>query len=321
MQTREVLKHKIDTAQDLQAIVKMMKALAAVSIRQYEKAIQSLTDYNRTLELALQAMLQSAVLQGTLSTQPLLSLSPTQSSLQASRLAVVIFGSDQGMCGRFNDTLSQFTLNQLPSIAIPSTPPFVLVVGQRLGDRWQTLGQPLANCFSVPSSVDGITPLVQTLVLELEAWRTGSGLTQGDPLQPILVFHNRCLSSSTYTPYFFQLFPFQVSWIKQLQQQTWQSRCLPLIMTGSDQTPLQVGQQLFSELFRQIFFVSIYRACAESLASEHASRLAAMQVAEKNIAERLTALQFEFQQQRQTTITEELLDIVAGFEALGKPSS
>jgi F-type H+-transporting ATPase subunit gamma len=48
----------------------------------------------------------------------------------------------------------------------------------------------------------------------------------------------------------------------------------------------------------EYLFVSLYRACAESLASENASRLAAMQGADKNI--------------------EELFDVISGFEALSK---
>ena len=79
-------------------------------------------------------------------------------------------------------------------------------------------------------------------------------------------------------------------------------------------------ERLFSALFQQHFFVGLYRACAESLASENASRLAAMQVAEKNIEERLFDLKATFQQQRQDTITAELLDIVSGFEALAQDS-
>lgn len=76
------------------------------------------------------------------------------------------------------------------------------------------------------------------------------------------------------------------------------------------------GVKLFTALIQQYLFVAIYRACAESLASEHASRLAAMQGAERNIEERLDELTREFHHQRQTTITEELLDIVAGVTAL-----
>ena len=59
-------------------------------------------------------------------------------------------------------------------------------------------------------------------------------------------------------------------------------------------------------------------ACAESRASENASRIASMQAAEKNIDRRLAELQQHFSQTRQTAIAEELMDIVTGFEALTK---
>ena len=76
------------------------------------------------------------------------------------------------------------------------------------------------------------------------------------------------------------------------------------------------GERLFTKLIRQYLFVSLYRAFAESLASENASRLASMQGAERNIEERLADLNAQFHRQRQMSITEELLDIVAGYEAL-----
>jgi F-type H+-transporting ATPase subunit gamma len=67
---------------------------------------------------------------------------------------------------------------------------------------------------------------------------------------------------------------------------------------------------------REYLFVSIFRACAESLASENASRLAAMQRADKNIAESLEDLSGKFHRLRQSGIDEELFDVVSGFEAL-----
>ena len=63
-------------------------------------------------------------------------------------------------------------------------------------------------------------------------------------------------------------------------------------------------------------FVSIFRACAESLSSENASRLAAMQRADKNIAELLEELKATSQRLRQTGIDEELFDVISGYEAL-----
>ena len=67
---------------------------------------------------------------------------------------------------------------------------------------------------------------------------------------------------------------------------------------------------------RGYLFVSIFRACAESLASENASRLAAMQRADKNIDELLEDLNRTFHRLRQNGIDEELFDVVSGFEAL-----
>ena len=67
---------------------------------------------------------------------------------------------------------------------------------------------------------------------------------------------------------------------------------------------------------REYLFVLLFQACAESLASENASRLAAMQRAEKNIDELLENLNQTFHRQRQSTIDEELFDVVSGFEAM-----
>jgi F-type H+-transporting ATPase subunit gamma len=63
-------------------------------------------------------------------------------------------------------------------------------------------------------------------------------------------------------------------------------------------------------------FTSLFKACAESLSSENASRLAAMQRAEKNINELLDDLSHNFHSLRQSSIDEELFDVVSGFEAL-----
>ena len=60
MQTPEALKRKIQSAQDLLGVVKTMKALAAVSIRQYQRAVESLADYNRTVEMGLQIVLKES---------------------------------------------------------------------------------------------------------------------------------------------------------------------------------------------------------------------------------------------------------------------
>ncbi|MEL6137547.1 MAG: F0F1 ATP synthase subunit gamma [Cyanobacteria bacterium J06628_6] len=293
------LQRNIKTAEDLQSIVKTMKSLAAVSIHQYENAVASLTEHSRALALGLQILMLHSP-EALAAQRP----SPPQ------RLGIVVFGSDQGMCGRFNQQLIEFVeqrlawLRQLHSKNPKVPPPTLLVVGSRIAEGLMAAGHAVEQRLPTPSSIAGITPLIRTVVLQLERWR------RHGQVDHIWVFHNRPIGGTRSSPNLLQLFPFSYLYLQQLQQQPWPSRCRPQIMLEPE--------RLFSAVFQQHFFVGLYRACAESLASENASRLASMQVAEKNIEARLNELSTAFQQQRQETITEELLDIVSGFEALAQ---
>jgi F-type H+-transporting ATPase subunit gamma len=72
-------------------------------------------------------------------------------------------------------------------------------------------------------------------------------------------------------------------------------------------------------LIREHLFISLFRACADSLASENASRLAAMDRADTNIDKLLVGLQGRYHRLRQSRIDEELSDVTAGFRALAAP--
>ena len=97
-------------------------------------------------------------------------------------------------------------------------------------------------------------------------------------------------------------------WRRKLAELPWPTRNLPEVMGG--------GTATLRALIREYLFVSLFRACAESLASENASRLAAMQRADKNIDELLENLNGTFHRLRQSGIDEELFDVISGFEAL-----
>ena len=88
----------------------------------------------------------------------------------------------------------------------------------------------------------------------------------------------------------------------------WPTANVPEVM-GTGTTTLRA-------LIREYLFISLFRACAESLASENASRLAAMERADKNISDLLEELHGNFHQLRQSSIDEELFDVISGFEAL-----
>jgi F-type H+-transporting ATPase subunit gamma len=178
----------------------------------------------------------------------------------------------------------------------------LLAAGRRVRGRLEDAGQPLEEILSVPGSTSGITPMVQELVMIIEEWHSRRKIDQ------IMLFFCEHLSSASYRPQTLRLLPIDGEWLQKIQVRKWPTRVL-LTFTMD-------WERLFTKLIRQYLFVSLYRAFAESLASENASRLASMQGAERNIEERLADLNGQFHRQRQMSITEELLDIVAGYEAL-----
>lgn len=299
MPTIESLRAKIASIQDLQSVVKTMKALAAVSIRQYQRAVESLTDYNRTIEMGLQILLR----QRYFAEQRGILVSATTSPLSPNSLGVIIFGSDQGLCGQFNEQIASYAVEQLNQLQPESIT--IAAVGARLILPLETSGKTITEQFAVPHSVSEITSMVQQILLTIEQWQTEQQMEQ------MILFYNKSLSGASYRPESLGLLPVDSYWLQSLEKKPWTTSMLPTFTMSES--------QLFSALIREYLFISLYRAFAESLASENASRLSSMQAAEKNIAERLSDLNADYRRQRQSSITAELLDIVSGFEALTQP--
>ena len=294
--TPEALQAKIESVEDLQAIVKTMKALASVSIQQYRKAVESLQDYNRTIEIGLQIVLQQ---------HPVLEVSEAGGlpKHSASRhVGAIVWGSDRGLCGQFDERIVAFTLERLKLLDIDPVQVRFAAVGSRTVAPLEQRGLAVAELFAVPNSVTEIMPAVQDLLFTIEQWRSQQ------QIERTLVFYNHPMTGASYQCSSMQLFPIDTNWLQHLQKQERNFETLPMFTMD--------GSQLFSELIREYFFVSLYRAYAASLASENASRLSAMQSAETNIEERLLDLKATYHRQRQDAITSELLDIVGGFEAL-----
>ena len=291
MDTLESLKRKIRSADELQSVVRTMKALAAVSIRQYEKAVESLAHFNRTVLLGLRAALKNRPRDAAAAR-----LAPE------GKLGTIVFGSDQGMCGQLNEQIVSHAIAGMDELGVGPDQRVVLAVGERAGARLEDSDVPVVDMLAVPSSLAGVTPSVQELVLKIQEWNAAQGIER------VVLYYSEQVGAASYQPATLHLLPVDREWLARLEEEPWPTHVLPAFTMGFD--------GLFSALIRQYLFVSLYRAFAESLASENASRLAAMQSAERNISERLGQLHAQFNQQRQTSITEELLDIVSGFEAL-----
>jgi F-type H+-transporting ATPase subunit gamma len=282
------MRRKIAGAGDLQSVVRTMKAVAASSIGQYEKSVSALADFNRAVELGLGACFRES------GPAPL-----TPERKVPGAIGAVVFGSDQGLVGQFNDVVADFAIKTLS--ALPGKQE-VWAVGERVHERLADAGMPLLGLFPVPNSVKAITPLVGQILLGSEAREHRGEVAE------LHLFHNCPKSGALYEPVNQRLLPLDEEWRGKLAAVPWPTGNLPEVIGG--------GTETLRAFIRGYLFVSIFRACAESLASENASRLAAMQRADKNIDELQEDLNRTFHRLRQNGIDEELFDVVSGFEAL-----
>jgi F-type H+-transporting ATPase subunit gamma len=299
--TLESLRRKIDGATELESVVRTMKALAASGIVQYERAVRSLDDYYRTVELGLVAWLRQTYIQKT----GAVIHADGRVRSNVGTTGAVVFSSDQGLVGQFNELLADFAVNKLGDMSGDKA---VWVVGERVQGYLDDAALPVVGNFPVPNSIAAITPLVGRILIEIETQRQ-----QGKVVQ-VYLFHNRPKSGAVYEPVMQRLLPLDEKWQRGLTEIPWPTGNLPEVI---GEAVIGEREAILQALIREYLFISLFRACAESLASENASRLAAMQRAEKNIDELLENLNQGFHHQRQSSIDEELFDVISGFEALG----
>ena len=285
------LSRKIASAGDLQSVVRTMKALAASSIGQYESSVRALADYHRTVELGLGACFRAS--------QTTAPQGRPKDPAATDMIGAIVFGSDQGLVGQFNDVVAEFAVETLAALPGKAR---VWAVGERVHARLADAGLAMRGRFAVPISVQAITPLVGRIQIESEAHRAKRGYTR------VYIFHNQPKSGSLYRPVSQRLLPLDAQWRKGLTSVPWPTAVPPEVVGN--------GNTVLRALIREYLFISLFRACAESLASENASRLAAMERANKNIDELLDTLHGNFHRLRQSGIDEELFDVVSGFEAL-----
>ena len=264
-----------------------MKAVAASSIGQYEAAVHALADYERSVQLGLSVCFHQS------GSSPLRSRSKSSAKVTGA----IVFGSDQGLVGQFNEAMAEFVQKTLE--AVPSEKK-VWAVGERIYGRLADAGLAMAGQFAVPSSVNAITSLVGQLQIAVEAEESGYAT--------IDVFYTKLASAAQYEPVSQRLLPLDVQWQKDLIKMRWPTKNLPELL-GNQEATLRA-------FIREYLFITLFKACAQSLASENASRLTAMQRAEKNIDSLMTELNRNFYRLRQSSIDDELFDVIAGFNAL-----
>ena len=287
----EILRRRIKTTQDLRDIVGNMKMLSSVSILQYEQADKALDKYLHNLRDAFHIL----ALNGGL---PQIN---NRETLQP-RYLFLLIGSDNGMVGRFNRDIVEEAKNYLRQKHIPMNSVWFVTVGKRVSALAENAGLKILNSYAVSNSVKAVSMLAENVILNID-----TAIRKERISEVWIVSHHRGEHNQIGIERK-KIIPFDVKRLQKLQYKKWETNNFPMLGVEAS--------QMFAELVNEALMISVAKEINASLASEHYARMTNMQNAEKNIDENLEELNLEYQQQRQEDITDELIDVISGAEAM-----
>ena len=287
MASRQEGERQIATIDGLRDVIHSMRSLAATYLRRAEERLAGMRAYAETVGRGIEDCLWGREI--------------ALPEAEGRGTAVLAFFSEQGLCGRFNEVIAEAASRHAREIesAGPPGPPRFIVVGRRgpalvRREKFEVLAE-LASTTS-PDGEDVVVHRIARTVLELH----GRG-----EFRQLYLLYARYLSPGKIEPAFERVLPLDLS---QWRDPEARRTTRPHLALG------RLG--LLRELVGEYAFISLFRAMTESLAGEHGMRLQSMEAAKGNIDDTLDDLRLQSRIQRQNEITEELLDVVSGSEAL-----
>lgn len=295
METLDNLKKTLDTSKSIKQVVSTMKALSGANIKKYEKIVKILYTYKSNVELALQAIMMH---NDKININELEFIG--QSKNKKAKNLVVVFGSNQGLCGRFNDKIANFTIDDIQNIDENK----VIVVGERLSMLLSNTKLKIFKTIPVPNSIENISNTIYELLAVIEKE------IEEKTINKVFLYYTANDDTMNGTLTKTRLIPIDKKILENAQNKVWPTNNIPYWQIDT--------KTLAVDLLKQYIFVGLNDALVNSIASEQKNRLITLQNAENNINDLIRTKNLEYNQKRQSTITNELLDVVTGYSVSKK---
>lgn len=280
-------------------IAQVTRALQAVSASKVRKAMQAMMNTRPYATKAWQVLTHIAKQPGRSNLHPLL----TPRSEDQAELVVLVTG-DRGLAGAYNTNVVRFAMQQFNQRKVPVK---FIAIGRKGRDmllrRRKHLLAEFSNLPAAPSFAD-VSAIGR---LAVEEFLTGR-------VDRVYLVYTDFVNMVRQTPTIKQLLP--------LEFDSGVGRVEDFSPTANKVEAAYIYEPGESEILDNIVprftALQVYQAVMESLASEHAARMVAMKNATDAATELAGALQLEYNKARQQGITNEMLDIAGGAEALAK---
>ena len=279
-------------------ISQVTRALEAVSAAKVRKSVQAVTATRSYAIKAWQVLTHVAAQPGRQSLHPLLTERPNPKSA----LAIVIT-SDRGLAGAYNTNIIRFIVQQFGQYRLPVN---YIAVGQKGRDllirRHEQVIADFSGLPAAPTFAD-VSAIGRLAVDEFQRKETDE----------VYMVYTKFINIGRQIAEMKKLLPLEVGSgegrVVNYEQQSGPG-------AAYEYEPDQ--REILDEIIPRFTALQVYQAILESQASEHAARMVAMHNATDNAKELATAYELQYNKMRQQTITNDILDIVGGAEALTK---
>ncbi len=283
MATLKDIRRRIRSVQSTQQITKAMQMVAAAKLRRSQEKILSSRPYAARMTMILRSLASAAGEQSH----------PLFEKREVRKRTFVVIASDKGLCGAFNANLFRHTEHEMMGLERASID--LIPVGRRATDYFRR--RAWRGSYQIPELGDQASlETAQSLARHLV------GLYAHGETDAVDFLYTRFLSMGS--------------------RRIVQERFLPIVPDAQDAGRTKdyifepSAEGIFGELLPRYIQTRVLTAIADSIASEHASRLIAMTAATKNAGEMITVLTLIRNKLRQAAITKEISELVGGAEAL-----
>ncbi|GMO62592.1 MAG: hypothetical protein Ta2D_09120 [Rickettsiales bacterium] len=295
METIDSLKKTISSTKDIKQVIKTMKSLAMANVKNYIRAVDNLYFYKMNLENAIHGLVKYGDFDET---ELFFNI---ESDKSKKKNLIIIFGSNQGLCGRFNDRIKEFLLNKLDKFKKEQKNEFIVV-----GNRLDMLLRDVEN-FDIVKSYEMPNTFAKINLLTFEIIKFIEKDFKEKKLNKVFLYYTaNPENSSNGVPYTTQLFSMHKKYLDTFKKKNWLSKNVPVWNVDI--------MEMLTDILKQYIFISLNNAFFNSVASELKNRLITLQNAEKNIDDIIKTKQLEYNQKRQLIITSQLLDVISGWQ-------
>lgn len=281
-------------------ISQVTRALEAVSASKVRKAVAAVTATRAYATKAWQILAHIARQPGRTSLHPLLARRPT-----VRNVLVVVISGDRGLAGAYNTNVIRFVTQHYGHSNVPAR---YIAVGRKGRDMLARRRKQIIAEFSELPAAPSFADVSAIGRLAVEEFLKGD-------VDEVHLVYTRFINMVRQEPVIKQLLPLEVrDEAGRVQDFAHHQLTATYIYEPAE-------EELLDEIIPRFTALQVYQAILESLASEHAARMVAMSNATENAVELGSHLQMEYNKIRQQTITNDLLDIVGGAEAMAKPTA